>query len=61
MEGVVETAAASLQGGDPFVASLQVGREAIDFSRHTLRKKFRAGCWGAAREPNNSPRTASFH
>jgi integrase len=32
------------RGGDPFVASLQAGREAIVFSRHTLRKKFRTAC-----------------
>ena len=31
-------------GGDPFVASLQVGREALVFSRHTLRKRFRTAC-----------------
>jgi integrase len=32
------------KGSDPFVASLQVGREAIVFSRHTLRKRFRTAC-----------------
>jgi integrase len=31
-------------GGDPFVASLQAGREMLVFSRHTLRKKFRTAC-----------------
>jgi integrase len=31
-------------GGEPFVASLRAGREAIVFSRHTLRKKFRTAC-----------------
>ena len=32
------------KSGDPFVASLQAGREALVFSRHTLRKKFRTAC-----------------
>ena len=31
-------------GGDPFVASLQIGRELLVFSRHTLRKRFRTAC-----------------
>jgi integrase len=39
-----DRAARGAQGGDPFVASLQAGREAIVFSRHTLRKKFRTAC-----------------
>src|SRR5687768_16247702 len=37
-------AASGAKGGDPFVASLQAGREALVFSRHTLRKKFRTAC-----------------
>ena len=36
--------ARAAQGGDPFVASLQAGREALVFSRHTLRKRFRTAC-----------------
>jgi integrase len=31
-------------GGQPFVASLKLGREATVFSRHTLRKRFRTAC-----------------
>jgi len=31
-------------GGDPFVALLLWGRQALVFSRHTLRKKFRTAC-----------------
>ena len=37
-------AACGTTGRDPFVASLQVGREALVFSRHTLRKRFRTAC-----------------
>jgi integrase len=32
------------KSGDPFVASLRAGREALVFSRHTLRKRFRTAC-----------------
>jgi integrase len=39
-----DRAARGAQGGDPFVASLQAGREALVFSRHTLRKRFRTAC-----------------
>ena len=39
-----DRAAHSAIGGDPFVASLQVGRETVVFSRHTLRKRFRTAC-----------------
>ena len=39
-----DRAARGAKGGDPFVASLQVGREALVFSRHTLRKRFRTAC-----------------
>ncbi|MBA3481821.1 MAG: site-specific integrase [Pirellulales bacterium] len=39
-----DRAARGTTGGEPFVASLQAGREAIVFSRHTLRKKFRTAC-----------------
>ena len=31
-------------GGDPFLASYLPGREAVVFSRHTLRKRFRTAC-----------------
>ena len=37
-------AACGAKGGDAFVASLQAGREALVFSRHTLRKRFRTAC-----------------
>jgi integrase len=36
--------ATGAKGGDPFVASLRAGREAIVFSRFTLRKRFRTAC-----------------
>ena len=36
--------ATGAKGDQPFVASLQPGREAIVFSRHTLRKRFRTAC-----------------
>jgi integrase len=36
--------ATGAKGDQPFVASLQAGREAIVFSRHTLRKRFRTAC-----------------
>jgi integrase len=36
--------ATGAMGGEPFVASLQTGREALAFSRHTLRKRFRTAC-----------------
>lgn len=39
-----DRAARGAQGGDPFVASLQAGRETLVFSRHTLRKRFRTAC-----------------
>jgi integrase len=39
-----DRAARGAKGGDPFVASLQPRREAIVFSRHTLRKQFRTAC-----------------
>jgi integrase len=39
-----DRAARGAKGGDPFVASLQAGRESIVFSRHTLRKRFRTAC-----------------
>ncbi len=39
-----DRAACGATGGAPFVASLQAGREALVFSRHTLRKKFRTAC-----------------
>ena len=39
-----DRAARGAQGGDPFVSSLQVGRETVVFSRHTLRKRFRTAC-----------------
>jgi integrase len=39
-----DRAARRATGRDPFVASLQVGREALVFSRHTFRKKFRTAC-----------------
>jgi integrase len=39
-----DRAARGAQGGDPFIASLQAGREALLFSRHTLRKRFRTAC-----------------
>jgi integrase len=32
------------KGDQPFVASLQAGREALVFSRFTLRKRFRTAC-----------------
>jgi len=36
--------AAGARGDQPLVTSLQAGREAIVFSRHTLRKRFRTAC-----------------
>jgi integrase len=39
-----DRAAVGATGRDPFVASLRAGREALVFSRHTLRKKFRTAC-----------------
>jgi len=39
-----DRAARGAKGGDPFVASLLPGREALLFSRHTLRKRFRTAC-----------------
>ena len=39
-----DRAACGAKGGDPFIASLKVGREALVFSRHTLRKRFRTAC-----------------
>jgi integrase len=39
-----DRAARGAEGGYPFVASLQAGREALVFSRHTLRKRFRTAC-----------------
>jgi integrase len=39
-----DRAARGATGRDPFVASLQAGWEALVFSRHTLRKKFRTAC-----------------
>jgi integrase len=36
--------ATGAKGDQPFVASLQAGREALVFSRHTLRKRFRTAC-----------------
>jgi len=39
-----DRAARGAKAGDPFVASLQTGREALMFSRHTLRKRFRTAC-----------------
>ena len=39
-----DRAARGATGGDPFVASLQAGRETLVFSRHTLRKRFRTAC-----------------
>jgi integrase len=39
-----DRAARGATGGEPFVASLQIGREALVFSRHTLRKRFRTAC-----------------
>ncbi len=39
-----DRAARGALGGDPFVASLQARREALVFSRHTLRKRFRTAC-----------------
>ena len=45
-----DRAACGAQGGDPFVASPQLGREALVFSRHTLRKRFRTACRVLGRE-----------
>lgn len=42
--------AAGAQGNQPFVASLQAGREALVFSRHTLRKRFRTACRALGKE-----------
>jgi integrase len=39
-----ERLALGANGSNPFVASLQPGREAKRFSRHTLRKRFRTAC-----------------
>jgi integrase len=39
-----DRAARGAKGGEPFVASLQAGRESLIFSRHTLRKRFRTAC-----------------
>jgi integrase len=39
-----DRAAHGAKSGDPFVASLQVGKEALELSRHTLRKRFRTAC-----------------
>jgi integrase len=39
-----DRAACGAKAGDPFVASLRAGREALMFSRHTLRKRFRTAC-----------------
>jgi integrase len=39
-----DRASCGAQGADPFVASLQPGRETLVFSRHTLRKRFRTAC-----------------
>jgi integrase len=36
--------ATGTKGNEPFVASLQGGREALMLSRHTLRKRFRTAC-----------------
>jgi integrase len=39
-----DKAARGAKGGDSFVPSLQAGRKALVFSRHTLRKKFGTAC-----------------
>ena len=39
-----DRAACGANTGEPFVASLRPGREALLFSRHTLRKRLRTAC-----------------
>jgi integrase len=45
-----DRAARGAKGVDPFVAPLQAGREALTFSRHTLRKRFRTACRVSGKE-----------
>jgi integrase len=57
--------ATGAKGDQPFVASLQAGRETLVFSRHTLRKRFRTACrstWrGAVRVADDSSRASHVH
>jgi integrase/recombinase XerD len=50
-----DRAAHGATGADPFVASLQAGRKALVFSRHTLRKRFRTACRVLGKERLASP------